>query len=129
MFGRHIADPQHQADVRTSYHSDLLHKPNGIILRSSKYPARTSYQFSHLTIDSNAGGLFFVDGPAGTGKTFVETLLLAYVGSRGEVALTIASSGIASRNGFHITSLCGHYCFFWIPLHSSTSSIPFSRCI
>ena len=48
------------------------------------------------TIRSNAGGLFFIDGPGGTGKTFVESLLLAYVRSRGQVALAIASSGIAS---------------------------------
>ena len=47
-------------------------------------------------IRSNAGGLFFIDGPGGTGKTFVEKLLLAYVRHQGQVALAVASSGIAS---------------------------------
>lgn len=47
-------------------------------------------------VDSRAGGLFFIDGPGGTGKTFVENLLLSYVRSTGEIALSVASSGIAS---------------------------------
>ena len=45
---------------------------------------------------SSDGGVFFLDGPAGTGKTFVESLLLAYVRAQGQVALAVASSGIAS---------------------------------
>jgi ATP-dependent DNA helicase PIF1 len=44
----------------------------------------------------NNGGLFFIDGPGGTGKTFVENLLLAYVRSKRQIALAVASSGIAS---------------------------------
>jgi ATP-dependent DNA helicase PIF1 len=32
-------------------------------------------------VDSRSGGLFFIDGPGGTGKTFVENLLLSYVRS------------------------------------------------
>jgi hypothetical protein len=47
-------------------------------------------------VDSGEGGLFFIDGPGGTGKTFVENLLLAYVRSTGGIALSVASSGIAS---------------------------------
>ena len=47
-------------------------------------------------VDLGAGGLFFIDGPGGTGKTFVENLLLSYVHSTGSIALSVASSGIAS---------------------------------
>jgi hypothetical protein len=48
-------------------------------------------------IDSEVGGgLYFIDGPGGTGKTFVENLLLSYVRSTGGIALSVASSGIAS---------------------------------
>jgi hypothetical protein len=47
-------------------------------------------------LDSGTGGLFFIDGPGGTGKTFVENLLLAYVRKQGGIALAVASSGIAS---------------------------------
>jgi PIF1-like helicase len=47
-------------------------------------------------VDSEAGGLFFIDGPGGTGKTFIENLLLSYIRSSGGIALSVASSGIAS---------------------------------
>jgi len=40
--------------------------------------------------------LFFIDGPSGTGKTFLENLLLARARSMGLIALAVASSGIAS---------------------------------
>ena len=47
-------------------------------------------------VDSERGGMFFIDGPGGTGKTFVENLILARVRSAGKIALAVASSGIAS---------------------------------
>ena len=53
-------------------------------------------------ITSQRGGLFFIDGPGGTGKTFVENLLLNWVRGNSQIALAVASSGIASlllRNG------------------------------
>lgn len=40
--------------------------------------------------------LFFVDGPGGTGKTFLYSLLLAHTRKDGFVALATASSGIAA---------------------------------
>ena len=47
-------------------------------------------------VTSGHGGLFFVDGPGGTGKTFVENLLLNWVRGNSKIALAVASSGIAS---------------------------------
>ena len=47
-------------------------------------------------VDSERGGMFFIHGPGGTGKTFVEKLILARVHSAGKIALAVASSGIAS---------------------------------
>jgi hypothetical protein len=41
---------------------------------------------------------FFVDGPGGSGKTFLYTTLLAAVRARGGVALACASSGLATQN-------------------------------
>ncbi len=46
---------------------------------------------------SGHGGLFFIDGPGGTGKTFVENLLLDWVRGNSQIALAVASSGIASN--------------------------------
>ncbi|KAG7960213.1 hypothetical protein I3843_10G112200 [Carya illinoinensis] len=45
---------------------------------------------------SNEAATFFIDGPAGTGKTFLYKALLAAVRSRKLVALAIASSGVAA---------------------------------
>jgi hypothetical protein len=42
------------------------------------------------------GGVFFLDGLGGSGKTFVYSVLLASVCNEGHVALAVASSGIAA---------------------------------
>ncbi|XP_024010261.1 ATP-dependent DNA helicase RRM3-like [Eutrema salsugineum] len=47
-------------------------------------------------VQSNRGGVFFVYGFGGTGKTFLWSVLGAALTSKGEVVLNIASSGIAS---------------------------------
>ncbi len=39
---------------------------------------------------------FFIDGPGGTGKTYIENLIFNVVRSCGDIALVIASSGIAT---------------------------------
>ena len=39
---------------------------------------------------------FFIDGPGGTGKTFLYNTLLAKVRSQGRIPLAMASSGIAA---------------------------------
>ncbi|CAH9071829.1 unnamed protein product [Cuscuta europaea] len=47
-------------------------------------------------IDKRVGGIFFVYGYGGTGKTFVWRTLSAAIRSKGEIVLNVASSGIAS---------------------------------
>ncbi|XP_073835848.1 uncharacterized protein, partial [Musca autumnalis] len=47
-------------------------------------------------IDEGNGGMFFLDAPGGTGKTFLISLILATVRARLEIALAVASSGIAA---------------------------------
>ena len=47
-------------------------------------------------IQSGQGGMFFLDAPGGTGKTFLLNLLLAKVRGGGQIALAVASSGIAA---------------------------------
>lgn len=42
------------------------------------------------------GGIIFLDAPGGTGKTFLLDLILAKIRMRGEIALAVASSGIAA---------------------------------
>lgn len=47
-------------------------------------------------VDNNTDGLFFLDAPGGTGKTVVISLILATIRSRCDIALALASSGIAA---------------------------------
>ena len=48
------------------------------------------------TIDTDEGGLFFVDGPGGTGKTFLYSALLARVCGENKLAVVTATSGLAA---------------------------------
>lgn len=55
-----------------------------------------SYVTITNAVTSGNGGLFFLDAPGGTGKTFLISLLLAHIRSENGIALAIASSGIAA---------------------------------
>ncbi|GBL92218.1 hypothetical protein AVEN_91546-1 [Araneus ventricosus] len=46
--------------------------------------------------NDGVGGTFFLDAPGGTGKTFLIRLILATVRSKNDIALALASSGIAA---------------------------------
>ncbi|GFX42655.1 ATP-dependent DNA helicase [Trichonephila clavipes] len=48
------------------------------------------------TINNENGKIFFLDAPAETGKTFPIKLILAAVRSQNDIALALASSGIAA---------------------------------
>nr|XP_016465484.1 PREDICTED: ATP-dependent DNA helicase pif1-like [Nicotiana tabacum] len=47
-------------------------------------------------VNENKGGFFFLYGFGGTGKTFIWRTLASAIRSRGDIVLTVASSGIAS---------------------------------
>ncbi|KAM0848546.1 hypothetical protein ACQ4PT_054297 [Festuca glaucescens] len=57
---------------------------------------RATYDEILATMDSQRGGIFFVDGPGGTGKTFLYRALLATVREQGKIALATATSGVAA---------------------------------
>jgi DNA replication protein DnaC len=56
------------------------------------------HAFDHITssIDSDQGRLFFVNGPGGTGKTFLYKVICSRYRSEGAVVICVASSGIAA---------------------------------
>ncbi|XP_062714405.1 uncharacterized protein LOC115261339 [Aedes albopictus] len=47
-------------------------------------------------VSTQQGGIIFLDASGGTGKTFLTNLVLAKVRAQGDIALAIASSGIAA---------------------------------
>ena len=48
------------------------------------------------SVDTEDGGLFFVDGPGGTGKTYLCRALLATIRSQKKIAVATARSGVAA---------------------------------
>nr|XP_018911732.1 PREDICTED: uncharacterized protein LOC109040297 [Bemisia tabaci] len=57
---------------------------------------RSLYDEILLSINNSSGVTFFLDAPGGTGKTFLINVLLAKLRSDGNIALAVASSGIAA---------------------------------
>jgi hypothetical protein len=54
------------------------------------------YQTIMDAVANDDGAIFFLQAPGGTGKTFTISVLLAEIRSRGEIAVAVASSGIAA---------------------------------
>jgi len=57
---------------------------------------REMYNYFCAMLDSDKGGVLFLDAPGSTGKPFLINLILAKLRSEGKIALATASSGIAA---------------------------------
>ncbi|PWZ41852.1 ATP-dependent DNA helicase PIF4 [Zea mays] len=57
---------------------------------------RSAYDKILSIVDTNNGGVFFVDGPGGTGKTYLYKALLAALCSQDKIAVATATSGVAA---------------------------------
>jgi hypothetical protein len=55
-----------------------------------------AYKTIISTVDSPNGGVFFIDGPGGTGKTFLYRALLGTVLSQDKISIATATSGVAT---------------------------------
>ncbi|XP_031116667.1 uncharacterized protein LOC116020327 [Ipomoea triloba] len=83
--------------------NEILHEKNlpvseADLLAIHKLNACQRAAFKTITdaVLGNKPSAFFVDGPGGTGKTFLYRCLLAFVRSKGLIALATATSGIAA---------------------------------
>ena len=56
----------------------------------------TIYKEVQEAVDNDRGGMFFVYGHGGTGKTFLWNTIINGIRSEGKIVLAVASSGIAS---------------------------------
>lgn len=77
--------------------------------------------FSHVRENYNSGlqTLLFIDGPGGTGKTFLLNTILHYFNSRRLPFLAVASSGVAAQLLLHGTTA---HTAFGIPLSLQSNS-------
>uniref|UniRef100_A0A0D3D4V3 ATP-dependent DNA helicase n=1 Tax=Brassica oleracea var. oleracea TaxID=109376 RepID=A0A0D3D4V3_BRAOL len=57
---------------------------------------RDIYNTIMKAVTTNSGGVFFVNGFGGTGKTFLWKTLSTYIRSVGDIVLNVASSGMAA---------------------------------
>ncbi|XP_071713690.1 uncharacterized protein [Rutidosis leptorrhynchoides] len=71
-----------------SEHSELIGKLTG--------EQKNAYDTIINAVDQDKGGVFFLYGYGGTGKTFLWKILSAALRSKGEIVLNVASSGIAA---------------------------------
>ncbi|UYV71214.1 hypothetical protein LAZ67_8002211 [Cordylochernes scorpioides] len=75
---------------------DLPEPPEALrTLLDGSFPHSAEFM-QRVRHNNNAGGLYFLDAPGGTGKTFLINLLLTKVRSTGDIALSTASTGIAA---------------------------------
>jgi len=57
---------------------------------------QATYDEIMSSVDTEDGGLFFVDGPGGTGKTYLYRALVATIRSQKKIAVATATSGVAA---------------------------------
>ncbi|WVZ63174.1 hypothetical protein U9M48_012829 [Paspalum notatum var. saurae] len=57
---------------------------------------KAAYDKILATVDTDQGGVFFVDGPGGTGKTYLYKAPLATLRSQDKIAVATATSGVAA---------------------------------
>ncbi|XP_074282556.1 uncharacterized protein LOC141607096 [Silene latifolia] len=82
--------------------SDALNAPVPLLHLASRkqlnVKQRTAYKAIIEHVKAAKGGAFFIDGPGGTGKTFLYGALYAKVRTMGQICLPTATSGIAASN-------------------------------
>jgi hypothetical protein len=57
---------------------------------------QAAYDEIMSSVGTEHGGLFFVDGPDGTGKTYLYKALLATIRSQKKIAMATTTSGVAT---------------------------------
>ncbi|CAK1586444.1 unnamed protein product [Parnassius mnemosyne] len=67
---------------------------NGVPMMTAEQ--RSVYDRVCESFQNNLGTIWFLDAPVGTGKTFLDKLILAYVRNHRKIARAVASSGIAA---------------------------------
>ena len=78
------------------YDPDLLKAEHDTLFPSLTPEQKIVYQRVISAVENKKGGVFFLYGYGGTGKTYIWKTLSAAIRSKGDIVLNVASSGIAS---------------------------------
>ena len=116
-----------ESDTVTNLYSEMSYDIQELLIylqeNESKMTSDQKEVFNIITeaVCKQSGGIFFLDAPGGTGKTFLLNLILAKIRHRKHIALSVASSGIAA------TLLAGGktaHSAFKLPLNLATLERP-----
>ncbi|XP_074356210.1 uncharacterized protein LOC141695899 [Apium graveolens] len=80
----------------TSYDTKKMEYKTAKLLQDCTEEQRKIYDAVIQSIDTNVGGIFFIYGSGGCGKTFLWRTLICKLRSQGKIVLPVASSGIAA---------------------------------
>ncbi|KAK9872125.1 hypothetical protein WA026_016177 [Henosepilachna vigintioctopunctata] len=94
---RHMHDAlNHELQREQQYDIEVLAETVRTNVPQLNQEQKNVYDTLIEAVNSGSGGIYFLDAPGGTGKTFLISLLLARIRSQNDVALALASSGIAA---------------------------------
>ncbi|XP_038716065.1 uncharacterized protein LOC120009516 [Tripterygium wilfordii] len=79
-----------------SYNTIELQDQNHSLAQQLNDEQKIVYEAILTSVYQHSGGLFFVYGHGGTGKTFLYNAIISRLRSEGKIVLAVASSGIAS---------------------------------
>uniref|UniRef100_A0A2N9J2K3 ATP-dependent DNA helicase n=1 Tax=Fagus sylvatica TaxID=28930 RepID=A0A2N9J2K3_FAGSY len=111
QYGRSLKDypqmPQPDLDIiihngnrliqeEMSYNISSLKREHEILFSGLNNEQRPIYNSIMEAVTLERGGMFFVYGHGGTGKTYLYRTILSAIRSKGKIALAVASSGIAA---------------------------------
>lgn len=98
--------PAPSRPIEVTLNRDLLREMNYDANQLTSYIAEdepklirdqtTAYRRILAKVDDTNGAIVFLDAPGGTGKTFLSNLLLAKIRQQRNIAIAVASSGIAA---------------------------------
>lgn len=89
-------DKNHLLVAERSYDRKKMRELHEALLSTVTDEQRQVYEKIYTAVNEGLGGMFFVYGFGGTGKTFLWSLLGAALRSVGLIVLNVASSGIAA---------------------------------
>ncbi len=83
-------------EVEHDYNVEVLQAKVVMAIESLNDGQRVAYNGVINAYVAHHAKVIFIDGPSGTGKTYIENLILNVVRSCGDIALVVASAGIAA---------------------------------
>ncbi|PIA34480.1 LOW QUALITY PROTEIN: hypothetical protein AQUCO_03700032v1 [Aquilegia coerulea] len=91
-----FSDQSGISDPIAQEHSIIISLEDLQLINSLNEGQKIAFDQIVHSVEQHESILYFVDGPGGTGKTFLYKAILAHVRSKGNIALATATSGLAA---------------------------------